>query len=47
MLRAMREVDNGVSLEVVCRQVGMAPKTFYRYRAPGARRLGTVADRDQ
>lgn len=32
MLRAMREVDNGVPVAVVCRKVGMAEKTFYRYR---------------
>jgi putative transposase len=32
MLRAMREVDNGVPVSVVCRKVGMAEKTFYRYR---------------
>jgi len=32
MLRAMREVDNGVPVDVVCRKVGMAEKTFYRYR---------------
>lgn len=32
MLRAMREVDNGVPVSVVCRKVGMVEKTFYRYR---------------
>lgn len=32
MMRAMREVDNGVPVAVVCRKVGMAEKTFYRYR---------------
>ena len=32
MLRAMREVDNGVPVGVVCRKIGMAEKTFYRYR---------------
>lgn len=32
MLRAMREVDSGVPVGVVCRKVGMAEKTFYRYR---------------
>ncbi len=32
MLRAMREVDNGVPVGVVCRKVGMVEKTFYRYR---------------
>lgn len=32
MLRAMREVDNGGPVGVVCRKVGMAEKTFYRYR---------------
>ncbi len=28
MLRAMREVDNGVPVGVVCRRIGMAEKTF-------------------
>jgi putative transposase len=32
MLRAMREVENGVPVGVVCRKVAMAEKTFYRYR---------------
>lgn len=32
VLRAMREVDNGVPVGVVCRKIGMAEKTFYRYR---------------
>lgn len=32
MLRAMREVDNGVPVPVVCRKIGMVEKTFYRYR---------------
>ena len=32
MLRAMREVDNGVPVGVVCRKIGMVEKTFYRYR---------------
>jgi putative transposase len=32
MLRAMREVDNGVPVGVVCRRIGMVEKTFYRYR---------------
>lgn len=32
MLRAMREVDGGVPVSVVCRKVGMVEKTFYRYR---------------
>lgn len=32
MMRAMRDVDNGVPVGVVCRKVGMAEKTFYRYR---------------
>jgi len=32
MLRAMREVDNGVPVPVICRKIGMCEKTFYRYR---------------
>ena len=32
MLRAMREVDNGVPFSVACRKVGMVEKTLYRYR---------------
>jgi putative transposase len=32
MLRALREVDNGVPVEAVCRRFGMSEKTFYRYR---------------
>jgi putative transposase len=32
MLRAMREVDDGVPVAVVCRKVGMVEKTFCRYR---------------
>jgi putative transposase len=32
MLRAIREVDNGVPVSVVCRNVGMVDKTFRRYR---------------
>jgi putative transposase len=32
MLRALREADNGVPVDVVCRKHGMAEKTFYRYR---------------
>ena len=51
MLRAMREVDNGVPVSVVCRKIGMAEKTFYRYRekyagmeAADARRLRELED---
>jgi putative transposase len=51
MLRAMREVDNGVPVSVVCRKVGMVEKTFYRYRekyagmeASEARRLRELED---
>src|SRR5436190_22450030 len=51
MLRAMREVDNGVPVGVVCRKVGMVEKTFYRYRekyagmeASEARRLRELED---
>ena len=32
MLRAMREVDNGVPGGVVFRKIGMVEKTFYRDR---------------
>src|SRR5262245_36992291 len=32
ILRAMREVDNGVPVPVICRKIGMCEKTFYRYR---------------
>jgi putative transposase len=51
MLRAMREVDNGVPVGVVCRKIGMVEKTFYRYRekyagmeAAEARRLRELED---
>ena len=45
MLRAMREVDNGVPVEVVCRKVGMCQKTFYRYREKYAGMEGSEARR--
>ena len=35
MLRAMREVDNGVPVGVVCRKIGMVEKTFYREKNAG------------
>jgi putative transposase len=51
MLRAMREVDNGVPVSVVCRKVGMVEKTFYRYcekyqgmEPTEARRLGELEE---
>jgi putative transposase len=54
MLRAMREVDNGVPVGVVCRKIGMVEKTFYRYRekyagmeAAEARRLRELEDEDE
>lgn len=54
MLRAMREVDNGVPVGVVCRKIGMVEKTFYRYRekyagmeASEARRLRELEDENQ
>ncbi len=45
MLRAMREVDNGVPVEVVCRKIGMCQKTFYRYRERYAGMEGAEARR--
>lgn len=45
MLRAMREVDNGVPVSVVCRKVGMVEKTFYRYREKYAGMEATEAPR--
>ena len=45
MLRAMREVDNGVPVGVVCRKVGMGEKTFYRYREKYAGMEGSEARR--
>src|SRR5882724_11110982 len=45
MLRAMREVDNGVPVAVVCRKVGMVEKTFYRYREKYAGMAATEARR--
>ena len=54
MLRAMREVDNGVPVSVVCRKVGLVEKTFYRYRekyagmeASEARRLRELEEENQ
>ena len=54
MLRAMREVDNGVPVGVVCRKVGMVEKTFYRYRekyagmeVTEARRLRELEEENQ
>ena len=32
MLRALRQVDAGVDVEIVCRQLGIVSKTFYRWR---------------
>ena len=45
MLRAMREVDNGIPVGVVCRKLGMAEKTFYRYREKYAGMEATEARR--
>lgn len=45
MLRAMREVDNGVPVGVVCRKIGMAEKTLYRYREKYAGMEATEARR--
>src|SRR5215813_8777708 len=45
MLRAMRDVDNGVPVSVVCRKVGMVEKTFYRYREKYAGMEATEARR--
>ena len=45
MLRAMREVDNGVPVGVVCRKIGMVEKTFYRYREKYAGMEATEARR--
>ena len=45
MLRAMREVDNGVPVGVICRKIGMAEKTFYRYREKYAGMEATEARR--
>lgn len=41
MLRAMREVNGGVPVGVVCRKIGMVEKTFYRR----LRRLLTAAEK--
>jgi putative transposase len=45
MLRAMREVDNGVPVGIVCRKIGMCEKTFYRYREKYAGMEATEARR--
>jgi putative transposase len=51
MIRALREVDAGAKVGDVCRQLGIIPKTFYRWRekyggmeASEARRLRELED---
>jgi putative transposase len=45
MLRAMREVDNGVPVGVERPKIGMVEKTFYRYREKYARMEASEACR--